>query len=188
MRRSFSAAALDGWKMSLFADVAKEPAAASSAFPNGPNFPSAPVAVQSDDGSNTTYVLDGQIRRPIDRDGLQAWHLAPVTRKADELAALTEGPAWPKTPFAFTSDGAQVYVLDVKVPDDLAAKMGGDAPAPGEEDGQPGSGSAANLRSAPADTGGCAQTGAGSHETNGVALFAVAAAVGMISRRRRARA
>ncbi len=176
-RAVISPQVLGAWMFDAFRDVAREPATSADGYAKGPDMPTSPVAAQGDDGAPAVWVIDGAIKRHVvDPASLQAWKLKITKQPAAKLAALVEGPAWPKAPFVFMTEGqATVYVLDsVAVP----ANAGGE-PALGPTTESTGSAAAApagdGAPDASSDGGGCSVAAAPGSRGSNASLLGLAA-------------
>jgi MYXO-CTERM domain-containing protein len=172
---------LGAWKLDAFIDVAREDATAVAAYAKTADLPTSPVAVQADDGSPEVWVVDGSLKRHVvDPTSLAAWQLTVTKQPAAKVAALAEGPPWPKERFAFQADGEpDVFVLDVALP----AGAGG-APVIGAPDSPSGAGSdGTGGDAAPSASDGCAMSSA--PHAGGTAWIALGLAALLASRRRR---
>jgi len=186
-RHVTSSKVLGAWKVDRFVDVALEDANAVAAYAKAADLPTSPVAVQADDGSPEVWVIDGSLKRHVvDPTSLAAWHLTVAKQPAAKVAALAEGPAWPKDRFAFQADGQpDVYVLDVALP----SGAGGDPAIGAPDDGSAGAGEGAASADAPpsASDGGCAvsmSSSTSTPRTGGAAWIAIGLAALCVSRRR----
>lgn len=113
-----SPGSLDAWRWSGL-DVAPLEDATVGEYPDGPDLPASPIAVQADDGSPEVWVLDGAVRRHvIDSASLAAWRLEGHVelRPAQEVGAYEQGLDWPAEPFVFQGSGPEVYVVDAAEP------------------------------------------------------------------------
>ncbi len=114
-----SPAAMTAWKLDALLDVAREPAAAVQAVPVGPDFPAAPTAVISDDGSPDVWVIDAlqdgtQVRRHVvNPASLAAWQLVATKWTAAKLDAIEQGIDFPASAFVMQGAGSpEIYVMD----------------------------------------------------------------------------
>lgn len=110
------AAALEAWGFSPFWDVARPPAEALEALPEGEAFPSSPWLVRGDDGAAEIWLIDGPSRRAVaDADVAAAWGLDPdaaIVWPAARISAMQPGRALPRQPFLAQGPGEVVYVID----------------------------------------------------------------------------
>ncbi len=193
-RHITSAKVLGAWKVDAFVDVAREDANAVAAYAKTADLPTSPVAVQADDGSPEVWVIDGSLKRHVvDPASLAAWHLTVAKQPAAKVAALAEGPAWPKDRFAFQAVGQpDVYVLDVALPSGAGGDPAIGAPGGtgnGNGAGAPGDGTNGDASPSASD-GGCAvsTTSSSTPRTGGAAWIAIGLAALFVSRRRVSRA
>ncbi len=107
-------AALAAWRFDPFIDIAKEPLAAVTAVPDGPELPASPTVVIGDDGAPEVWVIDGTVRRRVTNPtSMQAWGFTVTTWAASKIAAVALGPDWPAAPFVMQGTGSSaVYVMD----------------------------------------------------------------------------
>jgi MYXO-CTERM domain-containing protein len=131
VKRAIATPVFSAWKFSHLLDVAHEPRVQVAQMTDGPAFPATPLAVTSDDGSTTVWVVDGKQRRAVvSPDSYNAWKLASTKWTAAQVNALEKGADWPVKPVLFEGDnGPEVYALDVAPPP--AAAGPGDNPDPG---------------------------------------------------------
>lgn len=197
-RRAVPKGALEKWSRTTL-DVARAQSDQVEGYAKGPGFPAKPRAVEADDGFSSIYVVDGQLRRPIDPDALHSWGLRKEQLPATEIAKLRDGPPWPATPFFFQGGDGEVYALDTKVPE-AAANALPDSLQPSnelpDEDGNPRSDEVTpeapkspRAKAAQQDNAGCGAAGSStSPRTGGLLLVAMAIAAAAKRRRSNTRA
>jgi hypothetical protein len=127
------------WGFSYFWDVMPVADADLDEVEDGPDAPTEPILVKSDDGSPEVWLIDGDYRRHVPNgEVFDTWGFdwaAIDTWPADELAGYTLGPVLRDRPILVQGTGPAVYLMDD--PLDSGAGSGG-APNTG---GSTGSGS-----------------------------------------------
>ncbi|MEZ4222784.1 MAG: phosphodiester glycosidase family protein [Polyangiaceae bacterium] len=117
------------WKFDEFWDRLPAANADVEALKPGADLPGTPTLVRADDGSPQVFVLDGDVLRHVaSPEVMQAWRFdfgAVESRSAADLAALSEGEAWPARPVTLVSDAGAVYVLDAPDPVTSGGGSGG---------------------------------------------------------------
>lgn len=208
-RHVVSPTSMKSWKLTSFWDVAPETVATVASYEAGDDFPAAPEAIKSDDGSAAVYVVDGMTKRHVvNPASLAAWQLTPKTTPAATVDAMADGPDWPAKPFLVQATGdAAVYAIDYAPavpagsgegasgdPSSTVGLASGDVPADGS--GDPSAAAPTDdTQSSNGDTGsgsssGCSASAHGSKDAAkdlpSLALFGLA--IGAVAVRRRKRA
>ena len=136
-------ASMTAWKFSSLTDVAPEPDAVVSDFPQSADWSEKPVLVQADDGTPEVWLLDGEVRRHVVSEAsLAAWHRSfadVVKTPAAKVYAYAHGPDLPATPFLMQGSGAAIWVLDV-APDGPPGSPGSDGGTTAPDGGPTGNG------------------------------------------------
>jgi uncharacterized protein (TIGR03382 family) len=109
-------ASMKSWGFTYLTDVAPEPDAVVSAYPQSADWSDAPKLVQADDGTPEVWLLDGEVRRHVvSPDSLAAWHQTfgdVVKTPAAKVYAYAQGADLPDKPFLVIGSGPAVYVID----------------------------------------------------------------------------
>lgn len=117
-RKVEGATTSDAWRFSTFWDLLPLGAAEADALPDGPALKSAPVLVQSDDGSEALWLVEGGLRRAVSPEAKVAWRFdsaAVEMRPAAMVSALVEGSALRPRPVVFLRGG--LYLVDDPQPE-----------------------------------------------------------------------
>ncbi|HEY1958344.1 MAG TPA: DUF1906 domain-containing protein [Polyangiaceae bacterium] len=175
-------ASMTAWKFSSLTDVAPEPDAVVSDFPQSADWSEKPELVQADDGTPEVWLIDGEVRRHVVSEAsLGAWHRSfadVVKTPAAKVYGYAHGPDLPAKPFLMQGSGSAIWVLDV-APDGPPSGPGSDGGATGDDGGPTGNG----------DTGGGAGCSIHASSPSSAATWGVGFLLPLLvlSRRRRSR-
>lgn len=168
------------WRFDAFTDVAPYGAALAS-LPKGVDLAAAPKLVRAD-GAPEIWVVDTNPkdgkparRHVVDPASLAAWRFdaASVAKAAPaDVAAMEQGPDWPRTPELAQGDTPEIDLLDVAWPSAPPPAQTGGGPNPGSGDGPPQA----------KGSGGCSASG-GAPSASWLALIALT----LVRRRRSSR-
>ena len=152
-RHVTNGAVYTAWAFDALTDVAHLADATLTPVPSGPDIPATPQLVTPDDASAGIFIVDGSLIRHVqDPASMTAWHFSGSELQkipAAQFNAMTQGLAWPETPFLAQGSGPAIYMLDVTTP-----------PPPPPADGGAGEAGAV-LGNPPSFDGGSSSSGAG---------------------------
>lgn len=176
-------ASMTAWKFSSLLDVAPEPDATISTYPQSANWSEKPELVQADDNTPEVWMIDGEVRRHIvSMASLTAWHRTKadvVQTAAAKVYSFPQGPDLPATPFLMVGTGPAIWVLDV-APSTPPNSGNGDGGTTSDSDGGtqgPGNGDIGG--------GGCSLHASSPASGSGL-VFAFGLPLVLLARRRRA--
>jgi hypothetical protein len=124
------------WGFQSFWDLLPVDGAEADAIPDGPSMPQTPELVRADDGSETVWLVDSGLRRPVSAAAFVNWRFngaAVETRPAAEVNALVEGTAWRPRPVTFIR--GPLFVMDDPQPEVPGSSSAGSGGAGGSSTG-----------------------------------------------------
>jgi MYXO-CTERM domain-containing protein len=159
-RHVLDPASMKAWSFSSLTDVAPEPDAIVTAYPDSADWQETPTLVQADDGTAEVWIIDGEVRRHVvSPASLAAWHFTGadvVKTPAAKVYAYAKGMDIPATPFLVQGSGPAIYVIDYAP--GAPGSTGGDAGTTsdggpnGNDDNDTSSGGGCSMQPSPAKT------------------------------------